>query len=157
VFLVFFEHLSISQSGLITGSVYIVSSAVVFAIFILGSGIMVHSIGSNRFTAYSMTVASFATVSHYLVQHGFVIKPFSEKVYSLTVIMAVFSTVLPAFLLNAGILRVGAGNAAIISSVGPILTLILAHLFLNEAVTFMQITGTCLVLTGVYVIGRVKP
>lgn len=157
VLLVFAEHLSLYSTGLIMGSALVMGSAVVFAIFIMGSGVMVHTIGSARFTAYSMTVASCATLLHFAIQHGVTINPLPHRVYALALIMAVFSTVLPAFSLNAGILRVGAGNAAIISSVGPILTLILANIFLKEAITLMQLAGTFLVLTGVYLVGSAKP
>jgi drug/metabolite transporter (DMT)-like permease len=43
--------------------------------------------------------------------------------------------VLPAFLMNAGIRRIGAGSASIISSTGPIGTLGLAFLLLGERLT----------------------
>jgi drug/metabolite transporter (DMT)-like permease len=70
--------------------------------------------------------------------------------------MAVFSTVLPAFLMNAGIRHIGSGTASIISSVGPIGTLLLAYIFLGEPLSWSQFAGTVLVLTGVYVASRAK-
>lgn len=156
VLLVFIEHLTLVSRGLVMGSALVLGSAIVFAFFIMGSGVMVKTIGSVRFTAYSMTVASFATLLHFAIQHGLTLPSLPDRVYVLALIMAFFSTVLPAFSLNAGILRVGAGNAAIISSAGPILTLILAHWFLKEAITLVQLAGTFLVLIGVYLIGTVK-
>jgi drug/metabolite transporter (DMT)-like permease len=70
--------------------------------------------------------------------------------------MAVFSTVLPAFFMNAGIRRIGAGSASIISTTGPIVTLILAYMLLGEAITSVQLVGTFFVLAGVYVVSRAK-
>jgi drug/metabolite transporter (DMT)-like permease len=58
--------------------------------------------------------------------------------------------------MNAGIRRIGAGSASIISSAGPIATLGLAFLLLGEALTLAQLAGTALVLVGVYVISRAK-
>ena len=55
-----------------------------------------------------------------------------------------------------GIRRIGADSASIISTTGPIATLILAYLILDEAITPMQIGGTLLVITGVYMLGRSK-
>ncbi len=129
----------------------------------MGSGVMTQRIGSARFTAYTMTVASLATLAHFALLNAAKLArlpplPFAgwERVYSLAFIMAVFSTVLPAFFMNAGIRRIGAGSASIISATGPIATLILAYMFLGEAITLIQLAGTIFVLAGVYVVSRVK-
>jgi drug/metabolite transporter (DMT)-like permease len=63
---------------------------------------------------------------------------------------------LPAFFMNAGIRRIGAGSASIISTTGPIATLVLAHMLLGEVITPIQLAGTFFVLAGVYVVSRVK-
>jgi drug/metabolite transporter (DMT)-like permease len=63
--------------------------------------------------------------------------------------MAILATVIPSFLISEGIRRIGSDNASIISSVGPVSTIILAYIFLNERVNWIQIMGTVLVLAGV--------
>ena len=157
---VFIEHLSFVSPGLLTGSGFVLSSAIVFSWFVMGSGVMTLRIGSARFTAYTMIVASIATLIHFACRQG-VIMPFPpllgwERVYGLAFFMAVFSTVLPAFFMNAGIRRIGAGSASIISTTGPIATLVLAYFFLAETITLMQLAGTVFVLAGVYVVGKAK-
>jgi drug/metabolite transporter (DMT)-like permease len=155
--LVFVDNMaSIASSGLLLGSALVLSSAVAYAFFLMGSGMMVKRIGSTRFTAYSMTVACLATGLHFVIQHGSEMLSLPANVYWLALIMAIFSTVLPAFLMNAGIRRIGAGSASIVSSAGPIATLGLAFLLLGEALTLAQLAGTALVLVGVYVISRAK-
>jgi drug/metabolite transporter (DMT)-like permease len=77
-------------------------------------------------------------------------------VFKLALIMAVFSTVLPAFFMNAGIRRIGAGPASIISTTGPIATLLLAYVLLGEAITPAQVGGAFFVLAGVYVVSRAR-
>jgi drug/metabolite transporter (DMT)-like permease len=161
--LVFIEHLSTESSGLLLGSGLVLGSAVIFSWFVMGSGIMTQRIGSARFTAYSMTVASVATLVHFGFRHGTTFShslslPFAawERVLSLAFLMAIFSTVLPAFFMNAGIRRIGAGSASIISTTGPIATLVLAYMLLGEAITSIQLAGTFFVLAGVYVVSRVK-
>jgi drug/metabolite transporter (DMT)-like permease len=161
--LVFIEHLSVTSSGLLLGSGLVLGSAIIFSWFVMGSGVMTQRIGSARFTAYTMTVASVATLVHFAFQHGeglirLFSLPYSEwqRVYYLALIMAVFSTVLPAFFMNAGIRRIGAGSASIISTTGPIATLVLAYMLLGEAITLIQLVGTFFVLAGVYVVSRVK-
>jgi drug/metabolite transporter (DMT)-like permease len=90
------------------------------------------------------------------VLHG--VYPLNQplSVYGLAAIMAIFSTVLPAFLMNAGIQRIGAGSASIISSAGPVITLALAFFLLDETLTIIQLAGTVLTLVGVYVVSRAK-
>jgi drug/metabolite transporter (DMT)-like permease len=162
--LVFIEHMAITSSGLLLGSGLVLSSAIIFSWFVMGSGVMTQRIGSARFTAYTMTVASVATLLHFAFLHRAALTqlptlPYDgwERVYSLAIIMAVFSTVLPAFFMNAGIRRIGAGSASIISTTGPIATLVLAYILLGEAITPIQLTGTFFVLAGVYVVSRIKP
>lgn len=147
---------AMASSGLLLGSALVLASAIAFAFFLMGSGMMVKRIGSTRFTAYSMTVACLATGLHFVIQHGVKLLNLPANVYWLALIMAIFSTVLPAFLMNAGINRIGAGSASIISSIGPIGTLALAFLLLNETLTAAQLAGTALVLIGVYVVSRAK-
>ncbi|MDP1774973.1 MAG: DMT family transporter [Methylobacter sp.] len=155
--LVFVDNMEgMASSGLLLGSALVLASAIAFAFFLMGSGMMVKRIGSTRFTAYSMTVACLATGLHFVIQHGVKLLDLPANVYWLALIMAIFSTVLPAFFMNAGIRRIGAGSASIISSTGPIGTLALAFLLLGETLTIAQLAGTALVLIGVYVVSRAK-
>lgn len=154
--LIFIEQLSLDSTDIVFGSSLVLLSALIFAFFTMGSGVMTHSIGSTRFTAYTMSIAGIATLIHFAASHPINLIELPSKVYYLALFMAVFATVIPAFFMNAGIRRIGAGPAAIISTTGPIGTLILAFFILRETITVNQLAGTLLVLTGVYVIGRVK-
>lgn len=150
------QQMQSNSERLILGSALVASSAMTFAVFMVGSGILIKRLGSLRFTAYSMTVACLVTGLHFILRlKGY---PLNLPIYTygLAAIMAIFSTVLPSFLMNAGIQRIGAGSASIISSVGPIGTLILAFFLLGEALTLAQLAGTLLVLVGVYVVSRAK-
>lgn len=155
--LVFVDNLMQSVStNVLLGSVFVACSALTFSIFMIGSGQAIKRIGSMRFTAYSMTVACLVTGLHFLVLHGVYPLNLPLNVYGLAAIMAIFSTVLPAFLMNAGIQRIGAGSASIISSAGPVITLALAFFLLDEALTIIQLAGTVLTLVGVYVVTQAK-
>ena len=158
ILLVFIESLSLTSSNIVLGSAYVLSSALIFSVFVMGSGVMVHRIGSVRFTAYTMTVASIATLTHFAFHHDLVrtVSTIPLDVYGLSLIMAIFATVLPAFLMNNGIRKVGASSAAILSSVGPIITLALANSLLQETITNTQLLGTFFVLAGGLVVGRMK-
>jgi drug/metabolite transporter (DMT)-like permease len=71
------------------------------------------------------------------------------RVYYLTAAMAIFSTVLPIFMMSEGIRRIGADKASLISSAGPVITIFFGFGFLNEPITLFQLLGTALILAGI--------
>jgi drug/metabolite transporter (DMT)-like permease len=158
IFLVFIEQVSLASSNILFGSALVLGSAIVFSFFTMGSGIMVHRIGSIRFTAYTMSVACIATLIHFSFHHDLIktVNAISADIYLLSFMMAIISTVIPSFLMNTGIKKVGASSAAILSSVGPIITLVLANKLLHETMTNTQFLGTFFVLAGGLVVARVK-
>jgi drug/metabolite transporter (DMT)-like permease len=158
ILLVFIEQVSLVSSNILLGSTLVLGSSIVFACFTMGSGVMVHRIGSVRFTAYTMSVACIATLIHFSFHHDLIktVNSISAEIYILSLMMAVFSTVLPSFLMNTGIKKVGASSASILSSIGPILTLVLANRILHETMTSTQFLGTFFVLAGGLVVGRMK-
>ncbi len=153
---VFIENMQMDSVNVLKGSVLVFSSAISFALFLIGSGVMIKRMGSARFTALSMSVACLVTLVHFAISHELNVPSFSGKIYALAGLMAVFSTILPAFLMNAGIRRIGSGTASIISSTGPVGTLFLSWFFLQETITWVQIGGTLLVLTGVYIASQAR-
>ncbi|ASZ14845.1 DMT family transporter [Chitinophaga pendula] len=139
--------------GLVTGSVLMVGCALAYAFYIVGSGELIPQVGVMKFTAYALMFSSMGVFIHYLARYGWQMPDTNAHVYWLCLIMALFATVLPTFMISAGVKRVGANNAAIIASVGPVATIIQAYFFLGEAITVSQLSGTALVLAGVLIIG----
>ena len=142
------------------GALLVFASALSFALFIMGSGELIRRFGSVRFTTGSMSVAAIAVLLHYGVSYantpagiGYALG-LPGRIYALALLMAVASTVLPAFLMSAGIHRIGAGRAAIVGGGGPVMTLVLAWIVLGEVMTPLQLFGTGLVLAGVWSVGR---
>lgn len=76
--------------------------------------------------------------------------------YWLTLVLAIFSTVLPLWLIAEGLKRIGANQVSLVACIGPIATIALAQVFLGEPITFAQLAGALLVLAGVIIIS-VKP
>jgi drug/metabolite transporter (DMT)-like permease len=52
-------------------------------------------------------------------------------------------------MLSAAIKKIGTNNVAIISTIGPVSTIVQAHYFLGEHIFPAQIAGTILVVIGV--------
>lgn len=138
---------------LFLGAALVFGAALSFALYILISGNFVRRLGATRFTAYVMTGACLATGVHFSATHSLAALDLPARIYGLGLLMAVFSTVIPAFLLNAGMRRIGANSTSIISSIGPVITLFLAYLLLGETLTLIQFAGTALVIAGVVIAG----
>ncbi len=103
-----------------------------------------------------MIVSTLIVLIHYLLNAQGSLFHYEWQVYALSVFMAIVATVIPSFLLAEGIRLIGAGKASIIGSVGPVSTIILANIFLNEEITMLQILGTAFVLSGVLLVSRSK-
>jgi len=108
---------------------------------------MVPKLGSQRFTALALLSATAAVLLHACFS-GARIFGLAPIAYVIGLVMAVLATVLPAFLLARGIALLGSGPAAIISTVGPVSTILLAYLFLQEAISPSEFLGTGLVVIG---------
>jgi drug/metabolite transporter (DMT)-like permease len=156
IIIVFYEELSLAGSNVILGSALVLASATAFAIYLMGSGQMVRRLGAMRFTAYAMSIACIATLIHFSVDYDAQVFQLPMEVYGLALLMAVVSTVIPAFFMNAGIHHLGASPAAIISAMGPIMTIFLAYLILDEQLTFIQIIGAGFMMAGVFIVSANK-
>ena len=64
------------------------------------------------------------------------------------------ATVLPVWLVSEAIRRLGAGPVALTGSLGPVATLLLAGLLLDEVIGGAQLTGAALVIVGVLIMAR---
>jgi drug/metabolite transporter (DMT)-like permease len=105
-----------------------------------------------RFTAYAMVVASVASLLQFLVMRPLSALDLPLRVYELSIAMAIFSTVLPVFLLSFAIRRIGSGSASLIGSIGPVSTIYMAYVILGESISWLQTAGSALVLGGVLII-----
>ncbi|MEJ2508673.1 MAG: DMT family transporter [Gammaproteobacteria bacterium] len=146
---VFLHDLRVEGTNVPLGTALVFASALAYATYLVGAGELVHRIGTLRFTAYVLTVSCLAVVVQFLLTHpvNALVQP--TPVYALALAMALVSTVMPAFLLTAGIRRIGARTAALIGAVGPVSTIALAAVFLGEPISAVQILGAALVLIGV--------
>ena len=94
----------------------------------MGSGELIPRIGSGRYTSLIMLIAGVAILMQSAVQTRLDLWHFSPPVYFYAACMALVATVLPGYLTSWGIGQIGAGNASIISSLGPVSTIFLAFI-----------------------------
>ncbi|MCU0765954.1 MAG: DMT family transporter [Gammaproteobacteria bacterium] len=138
----------------VTGSLWVFASATTFAIYFIGAGRVVARVGALRLTAYASTFACLFTIGHFLA-----VRPLSALVlpptaYLVVLGLAVFSTLLPIWFQAEAIRRVGATTASLVGTIGPVLTIGLGWLVLDEPVSAVQLAGAALVVAGVVAAGR---
>jgi drug/metabolite transporter (DMT)-like permease len=146
-----------SRSGnFYLGAILIFACAITYAMYIVGSGRLIPFVGAGKFNSYAMSFACLAVLGHFFItsDHSLLHQPL--LVYGYSLCMALFSTVIPSYLVAEGIKRIGSDNAAIAGSIGPVSTIIQAYVFLMEPIHTGQIIGTVLILAGVLIIGWSK-
>src|ERR1700722_8440038 len=105
------------------GSFLIFLCAICYACYLSGTGKVVPLLGAAKFTTYSMLAATTAVLLHYFIRHAVTGAP-----------LAWVGPGIPFYMLSAGMKRIGANNAAIVTSVGPVSTILQAHFFLGDRI-----------------------
>lgn len=147
IFLAFRGELGSLGSDVPRGAAFVFVSALTYAIYLIGAGQMVPKLGSQRFTALALLSATAAVLLHACLS-GAKLVGLQPVAYVIGLVMALLATVLPAFLLARGIALIGSGPAAIVSTVGPVSTILLAYLVLHEAISGTEFIGTAFVVSG---------
>ncbi len=156
VIVTFWGELQYNSDTVVLGGFLVFLSALTYASYIVGSGWLIPKFGVVIFTAYAMIVSSVCVILHYLVTDRNDIFGYAYEVYVLSFMMAILSTIIPSFLVSLAIKKLGASNFSIIGSIGPISTIILAYLFLDEKLTLLQILGAIIVIVGIVIVSLNK-
>ena len=102
-------------------------------------------------------VATGATASFSLaglVRGGGLPMPRTTDGWTAVAVIAAVATVIPMAALFAGIERVGAPTASIVSTFEPVVTVVLAGLVLGETLSLVEATGAACVLAAVRLLAR---
>jgi drug/metabolite transporter (DMT)-like permease len=158
IVLVFGEEASLQGplAPTMLGAALVFASAVSYAIYLIAGTQLIRRLGAMRFTAYASISATIFVLATFMATHGPARLVVPQELYALTLVLAVFSTVLPLWLMAEGLKRIGANQASLVACIGPLATIGLAHAFVGEPVTLIQLAGATLVLGGVIIIS-VKP
>ena len=139
--------------GFFLGSLLIFICSLTFAVYVAGSGRMIPKLGATKFTAYVMLASTFGVFLNFLLAGNYTILHSGGDFLWYGLLLGIVATVIPSFLISFGTKHVGANNVAIISSIGPVSTILQAHFILGESIFAAQIIGTLMVVGGVVLIG----
>lgn len=153
----FVHDVSISGIGqqVILGSLWVFASAVTYALYYSGTGIVLKRMGSMRMAGLCGTASSLMVLAHYLLVADInQLWQLPAAVWLNAGLMAIFSTVLPIYWVALAIQRMGPTQTAAVGNLGPVLTVLASWAILSEEISTYQVLGLALVLFGVT---RLKP
>lgn len=153
---IFAWNLTVGPEGLVAGTLLVLGSALTFAFYQHLAKRQMLVLGTMLFTCIGMSTAAMLAIGQSLIVDGPAsYAAFTPTVWGLGLMLGIFGTVLPSFLLNGGIARIGARATSSTASFGPIVTILLAVVVLGEAFTPIHALGTGLVLLGSWLFARI--
>lgn len=154
VALAFGHDLTLGGSNIALGSALVFGSALAYALYLLGSGELVSRVGAVRLTAYASSVASVLCLLQFILLRPLEALVLPWEVYALSLVNGTLCTVLPVLAVMMAVARIGSALAAQVGMVGPVSTILLSLLLLDEPMGPWQGAGTVLVMAGVFVVSR---
>ena len=131
------------------GAGLVMFCALTFAFYFFVNDHVSSQIGSAGFTVYAMTAATVALCLHFFIMHPITAFTLNDRAWQLLIFMVLFATVIPVFMIAESVRQIGAQRAALISTVGPPSTILLAALILDESMLFSQLCGVVFILAGI--------
>ena len=133
-------------------------SAIFWALFIIYSKRAVSNISSTIFTSTYMCITTV------LLLLGFIFDSKNFTTFSTLqthtmiylVFLAIFCSIIPSYLMSFGLKRINASLAAVISAMGPIVTLALDVVILNHNLALNEIIGAIIVTACVTCLTRLN-
>jgi drug/metabolite transporter (DMT)-like permease len=150
VLLVFGHEVSLEGENVSLGALLVLGSAITYAIYLSYSGQLVQRLGSLRLAGLATTVACFFCILQFVLLKPMSALNVAPEVIWLSMLNATACTVLPVLMVMMAIERIGPGLTSQIGMIGPMSTLTMGAFWLNETFNMWILTGTALVLGGVF-------
>jgi drug/metabolite transporter (DMT)-like permease len=149
IVMVFGENLRVDGAHVAFGAALVFGAALSYAFYLLLSGELLKQLGSLRLVAYAMCVSTVACMIHFALTRDLsdLVQP--RAVYLLSVVNALFCTVVPVYFTMFAIDRIGPAATSQTAMVGPVSLLFLGWWILGEAITPIQVAGTAVVIAGI--------
>ncbi len=149
------ERSMVSGDGIGRGVMFVFGAALSYSLYILMAKPRMDRIGSRAFTSLAMIGSTFYVCVQFFVTHSASsLFEANAMVYVYGMILGFVCTVLPSFMINEAIVRLGATRTTIIGSVGPALTMLLAIALLAEPSSPRHFAGMVLAVIGVSLVAR---
>lgn len=146
--IVFAADLPEGGRATVIGTLLVLGAALSFAWHQIIAKRFMGALGSALFTSIALASAGVFCVAHQVIFGGAKFAA-SPTFLWLSFGCAIIATVLPTFMINAGLLRTSPQAVSMISTLSPVVTVALAITILDEPFTWADAAGSLLVLAGV--------
>ncbi len=135
------------------GGLFAILSGITYGIYFLIGARFTRELGSARFTLYAMTASAAALAAHFVATGSYgALSSYDLGTWGLLACIGIVCMFFPVLLQAEGLRRVGAVRGAVVTTVGPPTTVILAYWLLDERLTVWQVVGMALILLGILVL-----
>ena len=155
VLLVFGHEADFAGPNAVLGAALVFGSAISYAMYLVYSGELVKRLGSMRLVGLATSVAcALCLLQFVLLRPLEAATAVAPEVIWLSVLNATLCTFAPVIMVMMGIERLGAGLAAQTGMIGPMSTIAMGVLILDEPFNGWIVAGTVLVVSGVFLVTR---
>lgn len=146
---VFLTDVPTGGMATVIGTALVLGCALTFAIYQLLAKNFITAMGSALFTSIALSGSAFACIAHYIVTSWSFDFSSSSRFFWLAAGTGFFATVVPSFLVNAGLSRISPQSTSMIATISPLITIALAVWILGEPFTLADAIGSAMVIAGV--------
>ena len=133
-------------------------SAIFWALFIIYSKRAVSNISPTIFTSTYMCITTVLLLFSFIIDSKNFTTFLTLQTHTMIylVFLAIFCSIIPSYLMSFGLKRINASLAAVISAMGPIVTLALDVVILNHNLALNEIIGAIIVTACVTCLTRLN-
>lgn len=154
VVLVFGHQLTLDGRAVAWGGLLVLMSTVSYALYLSYSGELVRRLGALRLAGLATTVACMLCLAHFALLRPLASAVVPAPVLWLSLLNATVCTALPVLLVMMAIERIGPGLTAQTGMIGPMATILMGVVLLDEPLNGWVIAGTVLVVAGIFAVTR---
>ena len=153
--LVFGVELRFAPSGATAwGALMVFLSTISYALYLFYSGEFVQRLGSLRLVGLATTVACLCCIAQFLLVHPLAAAQVAPEVIWLSLLNATACTAAPVLMVMMAVERIGPSLAAQAGMIGPLSTIAMGIVILDEPFTLWLAAGTVLVVAGIWLFSR---
>lgn len=154
IVLVYLRGDTATGDNVLLGGTLVLGAAFAFAFYQLLAKRQVRAIGGRMFTCIAMIAACLGALTHFTIAGAMdgsltSVLDLPARIYWLTLAIAFISTIIPSFMLNAALERIGPEAISMMGTLSPVYTIAVAIVLLGEPFGPTDAMGTLLVIGGV--------
>lgn len=157
LYFVIWDEIQVSGdiSRVLIGGGLVLLSAIIYACYILIAKPVILRVGSELYTSLTMTISCILVIMFYATSIKSITEiNYSNRAITCGLIIGILCTVLPTYILSFALARTPPSSYAILSSVGPILTILVSLIMIGQFPSTTQYLGIVCSLAGCLLANR---